>query len=74
MMAIVNLDARGLKCPMPVLKVVSMAPKIPDGDILEVAGDCPTFEQDIRRWCERESKTMLAVNTDGDGLVIKIQF
>jgi tRNA 2-thiouridine synthesizing protein A len=73
-MGVVTMDARGLKCPVPVLRIVAMAPTIPGGDILEVTGNCPTFEKDVRKWCERESKTLLAVNTNGEEVLVRIQF
>ena len=44
-MAIHNLDARGLKCPQPTLKITAMAVRMKPGDILEAVADCPTFEK-----------------------------
>lgn len=73
-MSVVTIDAKGLKCPIPVLKIVALAPKMNQGDILEVFGDCPTFEDDVRKWCEREKKALLAVNSHGDALKMQIQF
>ncbi len=73
-MTVVTLDTLGLKCPIPVLRIAAMAPTVNANDILEVSGDCSTFEKDIRKWCERERKTLLAVNTNGTASVIRIQF
>ncbi len=74
-MAVDTLDTLGLKCPQPVLKIAVKAPDMAPGDILEVLGDCPTFEKDVRAWCERLKKTCLAVNDEGNGkLKIQIQF
>jgi TusA-related sulfurtransferase len=44
------------------------------GDILTVEADCPTFEEDVRKWCERMKKTLLAVNTKGNAKTVRIQF
>ena len=45
------------------------------GDILEVLGDCPTFERDVRVWCERLGKVLLSVKDEGaDKKRIQIQF
>lgn len=71
-MAVQTLDARGLKCPQPVLRVAAKAREMKGGDILEVSGDCSTFEQDIRNWAERNSKVILSVKKDG-GTALKIQ-
>ena len=64
-MSVQVLNTVGLKCPQPVLKVAVKAPEMKPGDILEVWGDCPTFEKDIRTWCQRLGKVFLAVKTDG---------
>ncbi len=42
------LDTLGLKCPQPVLKIAVKAPEREPGDILEILGDCPTFEKGLR--------------------------
>lgn len=73
-MATVQLDAKGLRCPQPVLKIAAKMPEMNAGDILEVLGDCPTFEEDVRKWCERMKKTLLAVTVEGDAQKIQIQF
>jgi len=31
---------------------------------LEVLADCPTFERDVRTWCERLGKTLLSVHEE----------
>jgi tRNA 2-thiouridine synthesizing protein A len=69
------LNTLGLTCPQPVLKIAVRAVEMKLGDILEVLGDCPTFERDVRSWCERLGKLLLAINDDGDGKKrIQIQF
>ncbi len=73
-MAVVKLDATGLRCPQPVLKIAAKMPEMSAGDVLEVSGDCPTFEEDVRKWCERMKKTLLAVNQDGETRTAQIQF
>ena len=73
-MATVTLDAVGLRCPQPILKITSKMPEISPGDVLEVSADCPTFEDDVRKWCERMKKTLLAIEKNGDKAVAQIQF
>ena len=69
------LDTLGLKCPQPVLKIAVKAPDMNPGDILEVLGDCPTFEKDVRTWCERLGKVFLGVRDEGSSKKrIQIQF
>ena len=74
-MVVEILDTLGMKCPQPVLKIAVRAPDMNPGDILEVLGDCPTFEKDIRIWCERLGKVFLSVKDEGgDKKAIQIQF
>ncbi|MEW6002811.1 MAG: sulfurtransferase TusA family protein [Nitrospirota bacterium] len=74
-MATEILDTSGLKCPQPVLKIAAKSPDMKPGDILEVIGDCPTFEKDIRVWCERVNKILLFIKDEGSGKMrCQIQF
>jgi tRNA 2-thiouridine synthesizing protein A len=69
------LDTLGMKCPQPVLKLAVRAPDMKPGDILEVLGDCPTFERDMRTWCERLKKVVLSIKDEGKNKKrIQIQF
>jgi tRNA 2-thiouridine synthesizing protein A len=65
-MGVEVLDTLGLKCPQPVLKIAVKVPDMKPGDILEVLGDCPTFEKDVRIWCERLGKVLLSVKDEGN--------
>jgi tRNA 2-thiouridine synthesizing protein A len=74
-MAVEVLDTLGMKCPQPILKIAVRAPDMKPGDILEILGDCPTFEKDVRIWCERLGKVFLSVKDEGgDKKRIQIQF
>ena len=59
------IDARGLLCPQPQLKMSIESCSLKKGDILECIADCPTFEADVRGWCERSRKTLLMFRTEG---------
>jgi tRNA 2-thiouridine synthesizing protein A len=69
-----SLDAKGMRCPQPILKITSMLPQIAPGDVLEVTADCATFEDDVSKWCARMNKTLLAINKTGDLTIAQIQF
>lgn len=74
-MEIKELDATGLKCPQPVLKLAVISAQMKQGDTVEVIGDCPTFETDIRAWCSRLKKTLLFVTEEeGYRKRIRIRF
>ena len=74
-MGTIALDTTGLKCPQPVLKIAALSPDLSPGDVLDVVGDCPTFERDIRAWCRRLKKTIIFLRDEGDGRMrCQIQF
>jgi TusA-related sulfurtransferase len=62
-----TIDALGLKCPQPTLKITVQATKMQPGDLLEVLADCPTFEKDVRDWCTRSKKVLLTMRDEGGG-------
>ena len=61
------LDAKGLKCPQPILKVAAMAKSLSEGDTLEILADCPSFPRDIESWCERTGKFLVNFQEMEDG-------
>ena len=61
------LNIVGLRCPLPILRLTLEAVDLKSGDMLEVWGDCPTLERDVRSWCERLGKTLRAVQDAGKG-------
>ena len=73
-MATHTLDAKGLRCPQPVIQMTAMVPTVAHGDILEVTADCDTFEDDVQKWCARSNVTLLAVSHDGPAITAQIQF
>jgi tRNA 2-thiouridine synthesizing protein A len=71
---IMKIDCSGMRCPQPVLKLAVETAETPAGTVVEIIGDCPTFEKDIRTFCERRKKTLLSVRGDGVKCVIQIQY
>ena len=64
-MATKSFDFRGLKCPEPSLKMAVESHALKPGDIMDTLADCPTFEADVRIWCERNKKALLLVKPEG---------
>lgn len=73
-MATQTLDALGLKCPQPILKVAVKAKELQSGDMLEVIADCESFPKDIEAWCQKTGRTLLFCSTEGDKHTAQIQF
>ncbi|MFO0553188.1 MAG: sulfurtransferase TusA family protein [Polyangiaceae bacterium] len=67
-----QLDARGLKCPQPTLKMTIKIMDLRPGDTLTVTADCPTFEKDVRSWADRTKNVLMFVRDDGKNKLAKV--
>ena len=47
------LDAKGLSCPMPLLRTKKEIGKIEGGQVLQIDGTDPGSRNDIPGWCTR---------------------
>ncbi len=61
-----NLDARGLFCPMPILKASQMLETLKSGEVLEVLADDPAAPSDFEAFAKRTGNPLLA-NEQSDG-------
>lgn len=65
------LDARGLKCPLPVLKLEKRLGQLPPGAPLTVLATDPIAKIDIPLYCTQHGHECEVV-TDGDMLKFNI--
>ena len=69
------IDTLGLKDTESLLQMALATPNMKPGNILEVWGDCPAFEENVQVWCERLGKMILSIENDGGSRrKIKIRF
>lgn len=68
-----SFDFSGLRCPLPILKLSSLYPQFKQGEIIEVVGDCPTFEKDVKVWCNKLGKTILNIEKVGNKTKVTIR-
>jgi tRNA 2-thiouridine synthesizing protein A len=61
------LDARGLLCPLPVLKVSKRLKTISTGDVLQIHADDPAALIDIPHYCIETGNLLLEAIEDSDG-------
>jgi len=54
-----TLDARGLKCPMPVVRTSQEIKKISVGGILELLATDPGSVADMVAWCKSTGNELL---------------
>ncbi len=70
---IVELDATGLKCPMPVLRARRALKSLAPGQLLRLLADDPAASKDIPAFCETTGHELARTEADGDVLVFLIR-
>ena len=76
MEADLQIDARGLQCPLPVIRLSQAAARLEVGTLLEIVADDPAFAVDVRAWCHmtgHELVSLVAEETDAHRARIRIQ-
>ena len=61
-----ELDARGLLCPLPVLKARKRLQALPPGAVLRMLSDDPAAVIDVPHFCAEAGHALLAQN-EGEG-------
>ena len=56
-----SLDARGLRCPLPLVKARDEIDHIASGEVLEVLATDPGTDHDFRAWCQRTHHEFVTV-------------
>jgi len=58
-MALKQLDARGLKCPMPIVKAKKELDAMAPGDQLEITATDPGSVTDFQGWVKTNKRALL---------------
>lgn len=64
-MADKTLDAKGLKCPLPILKAKKALKEVPPGGTLEVLATDPGSAADFPAFCRTTGNAMVEQSQDG---------
>ena len=62
-----SLDARGLKCPLPVLKARKALQALEPGAVLAVTADDPAGLVDFPHFCAEQGHELVAVEEGAGG-------
>lgn len=55
----IELNACGLQCPGPIMKLYEGMKAAPDGAVVEITTTDPTFCTDVEGWCRRTGNTFI---------------
>lgn len=68
-----TLDARGLLCPLPVIRTQNAVKKLQPGDTLEVLCSDPGAKADIPAWCRVCGHRVVSIEERGRDLAITVE-
>lgn len=70
--AATEVDTRGLRCPLPVLRARKAIAPLPAGALIRVLATDPDSLQDFRSWCESSGHRLLDQSQGDDGLLVHL--
>jgi tRNA 2-thiouridine synthesizing protein A len=59
-----TLDAKGLMCPMPIVKLAKKFKEMPSGKVLELISDDVGSKEDVPAWCKNTGNQLLESKED----------
>jgi len=72
-MTTIELDARNLLCPLPVIKTQNKIKTLQTGDILKVLCTDPGAINDIPCWCRMYGHPVVAIEEDPPTIIITVE-
>lgn len=69
---IIKIDACGLQCPGPIMKVSKALETAKEGDVFEITSTDRGFKSDIGAWCESSGNTLLNLTQDKAKIIATI--
>ena len=68
-----HIDARGLLCPLPVLKLRKRLKSVPSGSVLQLMTTDPAAGIDVPHFCMESGHVLLKSSTDDDVTTYSVQ-
>jgi tRNA 2-thiouridine synthesizing protein A len=67
------VDARGLRCPLPIIRLAAVAKEAAPQTVLTLWSTDPAAEPDVAAWCRMRGHELLDQVPDGDHLVSRVR-
>lgn len=68
-----RLNAKGLICPMPVLKAQKVMKSLNKGELLILEATDPAAPKDVRAFCEAQGHELLSEELSGSAFIFTIR-
>jgi peroxiredoxin family protein/rhodanese-related sulfurtransferase/TusA-related sulfurtransferase len=69
----VDVDASGLQCPGPIMRLKNEMDRLSDGDVLNITASDPGFAKDVPAWCNMTGNKLLSVSSAGKKIIASVQ-
>lgn len=70
---VIKVDACGLSCPGPIMKLAESISHMIDGEILEISTTDKGFYTDVEAWCNSTNNTLLSLDNVNKKIIATIQ-
>ncbi len=65
-----ELDCRGVRCPVPVIRLAQRIGEVPPGGLVAVAADDPAARPDVPAWCRMRGEEYVGEAVADDGVPV----
>ncbi len=69
----VELDATGLSCPMPIMKLSKSVKSMEVGQVIKMISSDPGSEEDVPKWVKRSKNELLESKEDAGSYIFIIK-
>ena len=64
----VEIDCRGMRCPMPVVELARAMKEVEVGQVVALVADDPAAGPDVQAWCRMREQEYVGQDTASDGV------
>ena len=69
----IEIDACGMQCPGPIIKLTQSLKDLNNGEILKIKTTDPGFKKDIQAWCSSTGNTLLEITDENKIIRASVQ-
>ncbi|MEX2562561.1 MAG: sulfurtransferase TusA family protein [Nitriliruptoraceae bacterium] len=62
----IEVDARGMACPLPVIELANMMDTVEVGTFVRLLATDPAAKVDVPVWCRMQRQRLVEINRTGD--------
>ncbi len=70
---IVEVDASGLQCPGPIMRLKNEMDRLSEGEVLRITASDPGFAKDVPAWCNMTGNKLLDIKTEAKKIIATVQ-